>query len=141
MSDDLAVGNHFVIPGAELDILASRSSGPGGQHVNTTSTRVTLRWQITESAVLTHAQFRRIKARLGNRISKEGYLAVSSDTRRSQLKNRDDVRERLATMLREALTIPKRRRKTKPSRGANERRLKAKKQRSGLKSDRRKRYD
>jgi len=141
MSEDLIVGKHFVIPAAELEYLASRSSGPGGQHVNTTSSRVTVRWRVTESAVLSHAQRRRIRTQLGNRISKEGYLAVSSETRRSQMMNRESARLRLAALLQDALVVPKRRRKTKPSRGANERRIKAKKQRGSLKADRRKRYD
>ncbi len=141
MSDDLSVGKHFVIPDAELEYLASRSSGPGGQHVNTTSSRVTVRWRVSGSAVLSHAQRRRIMTQLRNRISKEGYLAVSSETRRSQMMNREAARLRLAGLLQEVLVVPKRRRKTKPSRGANERRIKAKKQRSSLKANRRKRYD
>ena len=141
MSDNLAVGDRFVIPAAELEYVTSRSSGPGGQHVNTTSSRVTVRWRFDESAVISHAQRRRVRARLANRISKEGYLSVSAEDRRSQQMNRELARERLASLLDGALVVPKRRRKTKPSRGAIERRLTAKKRRGVLKTGRRKRED
>ena len=137
MSDDLIVGDRFVIPAVELEYVTSRSSGPGGQHVNTTSSRVTVRWRLDESAVVSHAQRRRVRARLGNRISKDGFLAVSAEDRRSQQMNRELARERLAALLDEALVVPKRRRRTKPSRGAIQRRLTAKKRRGALKAGRR----
>ncbi|MBD3237824.1 MAG: aminoacyl-tRNA hydrolase [Candidatus Eisenbacteria bacterium] len=104
---DVAIGEE------ELQFSASRSSGPGGQHVNTSSTRVTLRFDVRSSPNLTDAQKERILAKLPTRISKEGVLLVSAQQRRSQAANRELAQARLVELLRGAL---RRERRRKPSR-------------------------
>lgn len=125
------------IPEGELTFRASRSGGPGGQHVNTTSSRIELVWNVNESEVLDEPTRRRIHDRLAGRISNEGNLTVASSETRSQHRNREDATERFAELLREALKPRKKRKKTKPSRASNERRLRRKKQRSEKKKLRR----
>ena len=134
--EDLSIQKGLVIPGGELTMTASKSGGPGGQHVNKTSSRVTLEWDVTNSTVLNDSDRRRVLARLATYINAEGILKVSSSENRSQLRNREDARERLAELLKAALKRPKRRKKTKPSLGAQRRRLEAKKKRSQIKKSR-----
>jgi ribosome-associated protein len=135
MSDDslLAVDEQLAIPRAELSYQATRSGGPGGQHVNTSSTRVELTWNVAGSAALTDAQRERIMMKLPRRIDKEGVLRLVSGASRSQHQNREDVTERLRRMIAAALKEPKPRRRTKPPRAAREKRLEQKKRRSDLK--------
>jgi ribosome-associated protein len=127
----------LAIPIAELSFRASRSGGPGGQHVNTSSTRVELIWDVAGSPSLSEEQRSRIQNQLVNRISKEGLLILAGSGSRSQHRNREEVTERFADMLRSALHVPKKRRKTKPTRAAREARLDAKKKRSQTKRLRR----
>jgi ribosome-associated protein len=129
----LAVTDDLYLPRAELAFRASRSGGPGGQHVNTSSTRVELVWNVAASPTLTDAQRARITERLANRINSEGELLLAESGSRSQLHNKEAVVERLVELLREALHIPKARRKTRPPRAAHERRLESKKRRSETK--------
>ncbi len=129
-SDDLEVQRGLVIPAAEMEWSASRAGGPGGQAVNKLSTRVTLRWSVAESAVLDDARRARLLARLASRLTKAGELIVHADGERSQLDNRLEARRRLAQVVRDALHVPKTRRKTKPTKGSQKRRLKAKKEHS-----------
>jgi ribosome-associated protein len=138
MSDDslLAVDEQLAIPRAELSYQATRSGGPGGQHVNTSSTRVELTWNVAGSAALTDAQRERIMMKLPRRIDKEGVLRLVSGASRSQHQNREDVTERLRRMIAAALKEPKPRRRTKPPRAAREKRLEQKKRRSDLKKRR-----
>lgn len=137
MSDDIHVPGGPIIPAAELSWTASRASGPGGQHVNKTSSRITLEWSIADSAVLNAAQRARLRDKLSGRITNDGVLQIHAEDARSQLRNRELAAERLAELVGEALRRRKTRRPTRPGRGARERRLKAKKARSDIKQSRR----
>lgn len=132
----LRVNEELALPLAELRYRATRSGGPGGQHVNTSSTRIELEFDVAGSPSLTEAQRGRIQERLSNRISGEGVLLLSSSGSRSQHQNREEVTERLATLLADALRRPKPRRKTRVPRAAKEARLKEKKKRSETKRKR-----
>jgi ribosome-associated protein len=125
------------IPRAELEYRASRSGGPGGQHVNTSSTRIEVWWDVAGSAALDEAQRERLLARLATRLDGAGRLRLVSGATRSQLKNRAAVTERLAEVVARALHVPRPRKKTKPSRAAKAARLEAKRRRSSLKASRR----
>ncbi len=134
---DLEVQPGLVIPGAELREAASRSGGPGGQHVNKTSTRVTLRWNPGESSCLSAAQRARLRRKLGPRLTRSGDVVVHARRHRSRARNRALARERLAELVRDALATPRARVATRPSRASRERRLEAKRRRSALKRLRR----
>ncbi|HOX25350.1 MAG TPA: alternative ribosome rescue aminoacyl-tRNA hydrolase ArfB [Candidatus Krumholzibacteria bacterium] len=134
---DLAVEPGLTIPAAELQVVASRSSGPGGQHVNTTETRVQLRWNVLESQVLAEEQKERLARRLAARLSAEGVLTVACDTHRSQRRNRDEARERLAALVRASLHTPRPRRPTQVPRAAREARLERKRRQAAVKRRRR----
>ena len=125
-----------VIPASELVFTFSRSSGKGGQHVNKVNSRVTLWFDLGASTSLTDEQKQLIRQRLAGRINKQGVLRLDADRRRSQGANREDALNRFAALLRAALHVDKARRKTRPSRGAKQRRLQQKKQRSQLKKQR-----
>jgi len=127
----------FQIPDAELAFRATRSGGPGGQHVNQSSTRVEVRWQVTTSPSLTDSQRDRLVEKLGSRIDSRGFLHVVAEERRSQLQNREAAVERLNELVRTALKKPKLRKKTKPSAAAKRKRLEAKRKRSIQKQQRR----
>jgi ribosome-associated protein len=123
------------IPGDELDERFSRSSGPGGQGVNTTDSRVELSWSVTGSGVLTDEQRAMLLARLAGRLV-DGALTIAASEYRSQLRNRLAARDRLATTIGDALTPTTPRRPTRPSRGAKQRRLDAKHHRTKIKAGR-----
>ncbi len=125
------------IPLGELEYRATRSGGPGGQHVNTSSTRIELWWDVRSSAALTEDQRGRLLTRLSNRLDGEGRLRVVASASRSQLRNREAATERLRELLAAALQVRKPRKATKPSRAAKAARLEAKRRRSALKRDRR----
>ena len=126
-----------VIAAADLTERFAKSSGPGGQGVNTTDSKAQLSIDIVACASLSHAQRRRALHNLEHRLDGT-VLTVSASTQRSQVRNRAEARERMAALLREALAPPPPpRRKTKPTRGSVRRRLEAKKRRSELKSTRR----
>jgi ribosome-associated protein len=131
----LSGGNR--IPNAEVVELASRSSGPGGQHVNTSSTRVSLRWNLRDSSGLRDDARTRLLARLRPKLSRDGVLIVHSDRHRSRQRNLDAAYERLYELVESALYQAPPRKPTTPSRGAKKRRLDAKRRRSDLKSRRR----
>lgn len=137
----VVVGRALTIPRAELEARATRSGGPGGQHVNTSSTRVELRWNVPASAALTDAQRARLLQKLAGRLDGEGWLRVVASDSRSQRQNREKAETRLAEMVRAALVVPKARRATKPSRAAKQARLDDKKKKSGKKTQRRWRGD
>jgi ribosome-associated protein len=133
---DLTVSPRVVISGDELTERFSRSSGPGGQGVNTTDSRVELVWDLSRSA-LPEAVLDRVRRRLASRLSGDQLVVVASE-RRSQLRNREAARERLAGLVAAALAPPPPpRRATRPSRGAVERRIEAKKRRASVKKTRR----
>jgi ribosome-associated protein len=136
-SGDLAVTDSFVVPAAALSWRFSRSSGPGGQGVNTADSRVELSVTPLGLPELSDTQRQRLADRLGGRLV-DGVLTIAASEHRQQLRNRQAARERMAAVLRAALAPPPRaRRRTKPTRGSQERRIEAKKQRGQLKKQRR----
>jgi ribosome-associated protein len=137
MPGDLRVTGRLVIPAGELHERFSRSSGPGGQSVNTTDSRVELSFDVERSPSLTELDRERALARLAGRLT-DGVVTVAAETERSQLMNREEARARLAALLREATAPPPPPRvKTKPTRGAKERRLGEKRRRAQTKRNRR----
>ena len=137
MPDDLRVNGWLVIPGSELHERFSRSSGPGGQSVNTADSRVELSFDVAHSAALPTYARERALSQLGGRLT-DGVLTVVASEQRSQLANRQGARARLVGLLRDAVAPPKRPRiPTRPGRGANERRLEAKRRRAAVKRGRR----
>ena len=127
----------LAIPRTELVYRASRAGGAGGQHVNTSSTRIELLWNVGATQALDDAQRARVAAKLASRLDGEGWLRVVSSARRSQGQNREAAEERLVALVRAALVVPKRRKPTKPSRGQKEARLTEKKKRGDTKRQRR----
>ncbi|WP_092529964.1 alternative ribosome rescue aminoacyl-tRNA hydrolase ArfB [Amycolatopsis arida] len=139
--DGVRVSSRVVIPAGELRERFSRSSGPGGQGVNTTDSRVELSFDVAGSPSLPEELRERVLRRLSGRLV-DGVLTVVASEHRAQLANREAARERLAAVLRTAMAPPPpKRRPTKPSRGAKERRLAAKKHRSEVKRARRRLED
>lgn len=133
----LRVSAGLTIPESELAWRFSRSSGPGGQGVNTADSRVELVWDAANSAALSPSQRERLLDRLRGRLV-DGVLTIAASEHRAQLHNRDAARDRLVALVAEALRPPAPpRRPTKPSRGSKERRLKAKQRRTDVKSLRR----
>jgi ribosome-associated protein len=135
-SDDLVVNGFLSIPRAELAVRASRSGGPGGQHVNTSSTRVEVVWNVRTSPALFDDQRTRILTALRTRLSATGELRVVASDTRSQRRNRTLAEGRLADIVRRALIVKKPRRQTRPTRSAVERRLAEKKLNARRKHDR-----
>ena len=135
--DMLRVNEGLAIPRSEIVVRASRAGGPGGQHVNTSSTRIELTWNVEGSAALTDAQRARLIETLGRRIGASGAVRVVSSEMRSQRQNRERAERRLADLIAAALVVKKRRKATKPSRSAKQARLDAKKQHSRKKDQRR----
>lgn len=129
----LQINDSLWIPRAELSYRATRSGGPGGQHVNTSSSRVELAWNVDTSPSVTDEQRALIKTKLANRINSEGVMLLSGSEQRSQHQNKESVTARFAELVAQALVVPKVRRKTRPSRAAKEARLQEKKQRSQTK--------
>ena len=121
------------IPSDEIDFTFSTSSGPGGQHVNKSETRVNLTWNVKESRALGPRQRDRILKRLSNRIDSSGQLHLSSSRFRSQWRNREDVTARLQELVADALRPAKRRVGTRPTTASREKRLRAKRRRSQIK--------
>ena len=137
----LRVGSGLTIPESELTWRFSRSSGPGGQGVNTADSRVELIWDVAGSAVLSPLQRERLLECLNSRVV-DGVLTIAASAYRAQLRNRDAARARLAAVVADALRPPEPpRRPTRPSRGSKERRLDAKKRRTDVKRLRRPPHD
>ncbi|MCD6640974.1 MAG: aminoacyl-tRNA hydrolase [Nocardioides sp.] len=133
---DLVVTRRLAIPAGELSERFSRSSGPGGQGVNTTDSRVELSWDVAGSPSLTPAMRERLLTALAPRLS-AGVLTIAASEHRTQLDNRRAARDRLADLVREAAQPPPApRRPTKPTRGSQRRRLEAKKRRGETKRGR-----
>ncbi len=126
----------FTIPDAELKFRASRSGGPGGQHVNTSSTRAEISWQVTATNALSPPQKARLIARIANRLDTDGWIRVVSSETRSQFTNRQLARERLEDLVRQALIPPKRRKPTRVPSGERKQRLEQKRRRGTVKQER-----
>ena len=134
----LPINARVTIPAAELDVSFVRSGGPGGQNVNKTSTQAQLRWNVRTSAALSPSERDRLLAALESRLTGEGELILQSQQTRSQSANLDAARSRLKALVAGALTVPKTRRPTRPTRGSQRRRIEAKKRRSETKRRRQK---
>jgi len=122
----------------ELTFKATRSSGPGGQHVNKTSTRIELYWSLKNSQAFSEDQKTRLRKKLHNRITKEDILILTSGQTRSQFKNKEQVTKRFFELIKEAITPPKKRKKSKPTYASKVKRLQSKKQHSEKKASRKK---
>jgi ribosome-associated protein len=131
VTDFLPIRDGLSVPISEIEIRASRSSGPGGQHANVTASRIEAVFDVRASEVLSEAQKARISAKLGPRVT-----AVAQDAR-SQARNRELALERLAQRLRDALHVPRPRTKTRPTAGSKRRRLEEKRRRGESKASRR----
>ena len=141
MKNGLHIKNSTIIPEHELTITASRSSGPGGQHVNKTSSRITVRWNVHKTAALTDEQKERVLQKLAAELTSEGDILVSSSASRSQHQNRELALQQLAKKIKEALYVPKKRVKRHLSHAIKESRLQAKKHHAFLKKRRRESFD
>jgi ribosome-associated protein len=134
--EDIVVTPRVTIPGDELVIAFSRSGGPGGQNVNKVASKVELRWNPATSAALSPDQRAWLIERLGNRLTSDGTLIVTSSATRDQHKNRGDASDKLALIVRAALHRPTPRRPTKPSRSAKRRRVADKRHHAEIKRNR-----
>ncbi len=129
----MRINDSITIEDWELTESFSRSSGPGGQHVNKTSSAVELRFEAERSPNLTPAIKSRLKRLAGRRWTKDGAVVVTAEAHRSQLMNRELAQEKMAELIRKALEVPKRRIKTKPTLGSKRRRLDGKTRRGEVK--------
>jgi ribosome-associated protein len=132
----IPVTRSISIDSDELEESFTRSGGAGGQHVNTTDSAVILRFDVAGSPNLPEAVKVRLMSLAGSRMTNEGVLVLRSEGARSQLLNRQEVRDRLLDLIREATIVPKKRRPTRPSKAAKARRVDAKKGRSSVKAGR-----
>ena len=133
----LPINESLVIPDSELDVKASRASGAGGQHVNKTSSRIELTWNVRDSRAISEEQRQMLLERLASRISGEGAVRIVASEMRSQRQNRERAERRLADLIRRALTPRKKRKPTRRPRSADEARLASKKLHSRKKLERR----
>lgn len=143
MTDDglVPINARLSIPRDELELKATRSSGPGGQHVNTSSTRIELVWNVATSPSLWEDERARLLEKLATRLDGEGRLRIVAQGERSQLQNREAAVARFAVVVAKALVVPKRRKATKPTKASKEKRLQGKKLRGNLKRERQRRND
>ncbi|MCX6018217.1 MAG: alternative ribosome rescue aminoacyl-tRNA hydrolase ArfB [Chloroflexi bacterium] len=140
-NDDLIINAHVRIPLSTLHVQFTRSAGAGGQHVNKTETAVEISFDLQHTPCLSEVERARALSKLRSHVTAEGILRVESRDSRSQLQNREDATQRFVELLRQALVVPRARRKTKPTRSAVEGRLRTKKSHSASKQIRRSRPD
>ncbi|MDQ2104655.1 alternative ribosome rescue aminoacyl-tRNA hydrolase ArfB [Azospirillum isscasi] len=133
----IRVTHRISLDESELQESFIRASGPGGQHVNKTDSAVQLRFDVAASPNIPDDVKARLVRLAGSRMTAAGVLIIVGDTYRSQLRNREDVRERLIDLIRDATVVPKNRRPTKPTYGSQQRRLEGKAKRSAVKQGRR----
>ena len=141
MKNDVPINHVITIPDHEIEITASRAGGPGGQHVNKTSTRITLRWNVRTTTVLSDEQKERVVQKLQARLTSDGDLIIHSSSTRSQDQNKKIALMRLGQEISKALYVPKKRMKTRKPQGAQEARLQEKTHRSDIKEMRSKKFD
>lgn len=141
MSNDIFVQQGIIIPEYELEVNTSRSGGAGGQHVNKTETRVTIRWNVKQTHALDEQQKVRVLQNLAHKLTADGDLIVHNSSSRSQQQNKENALSQLAQEIRKALYVPKKRMKTKVSKSTKEARLESKKRHSNVKKMRRKSFD
>lgn len=138
----MKVTRSVTIPDSEIELSFTRSGGPGGQHANKTSTRAELVWNVSDSQALGPRQRARLQQSLRNRIDSNGNLRITSDTHRSQLRNKEEVLRRLEELVREGLKVPRTRIASKPSRAAKTKRVERKRRHGEIKKARQKpRFD
>ena len=135
-SDVIVVDPSHAIPRYELLVKATRSGGPGGQHVNTSSSRIEIRWNPGESSALTPDEKVRVAQRLASRLDGDGWIRIAASDTRSQRQNRLLAEQRLASLVARALHVRKKRVKTAPTASSREERLRVKKLRSRRKRER-----
>jgi ribosome-associated protein len=133
IQDGLSVKNGIVIPFHEFEITTSRAGGPGGQHVNKSDTRITVRWNVHKTVVLSEEQKARVLQNLQSRLTTDGDLIINCATSRSQQQNKEAAFIILAQVIRKALFVPKKRVATKVSRSSKESRLQSKARRGAIK--------
>jgi len=129
----IRVTDSIAIDDSELDEDFIRSSGPGGQNVNKLSTAVQLRFNVRRSPSLPNDVALRLMRLAGSRLTKDGVLIITAQSHRTQERNRQDARDRLIELIRQAAVIPIKRRKTKPTKASKEKRIESKKRRSNIK--------
>ena len=134
--EGIRVNDSLLIPRGELEIRASRSSGAGGQHVNKTSSRIEISWNIASSRAITDEQRDRLLEKLASRLSDDGAIRIVASDTRSQLRNREAAERRLGDTIAKALVVPKKRKPTRRPRAADEARLTEKKKHSERKRER-----
>jgi ribosome-associated protein len=135
--DGIEVSSALTVPREELTFRASRSGGPGGQHVNTSSTRIELVWDVGDSPALNDHQRAHLMRRLATRLDSQGKLRIVAQDERSQLRNREAALARFIDVVARALVVPKPRRRTRPPASSKRARLESKKKRGAIKRDRR----
>lgn len=137
LSSTLIINAKVRVSLSELTFRASRASGPGGQHVNKTESAIELIFDLARTTALTDDERRRVLVKLASYVDGDGVLHIESQSERSQLRNREEATRKFAQLLREALVLPKKRRKTKPTRSSIESRLQSKKRAGQVKNQRR----
>ena len=133
MKNDVHVKNGIVIPSNELDITASRAGGPGGQHVNKTDTRITIRWNVINTIALDESQKDHVLQNLQSRLTSDGDFIIHNSASRSQQQNKENALIQLAKEIRNALYVRKKRMATRISKSTKESRLRTKSHRSDIK--------